>query len=472
METPYSVALNAPYSAEAERALIGSIIIEPHWFARIRTFLPPDDFFLTRHSLIWQTIERMLRRGDQVSFVTLVAEFEAMKVLDDIGGRSYILQLINETDTSMYAEVYAQLVSRLAARRRLMEMADQIKQLSTSEENTLEQIFDQSEAALMKLRSSRQEYTRITMEQAMQQADALLIQRINLYNDNPDYTLGVKTGFRELDKALDGLPVGITTLAGMTGMGKTACVLTIAMNASKEGIDREEKRAARVNLFSGEMTQEQLNWRILAMKSGIPVNRISRGALNDFEQGQYLTARDSLVADHALTFESMKRMSVHQIRDTVRMLVKSGELDLMIIDGLLQIDTLQISQYATKKERGFQMEKRRDAIEYILNEMEDITATYDTRILLTHQISRAPSARQNKRPMLSDLAEANFVEQKSSVVLFLYREGYFDPAADPEATEMIIAKNRNGLNNTIPLVYNRQFTRFEDGIIVHVDLNP
>lgn len=466
------MVLEIPYSAEAERALLGSILIEPHWFARVRVFLPPEDFFLTRHSVLWKAIEAMLRRGNQVSFTTLAAELETMKLLEDVGGRSYLLQLINETETSMYAEAFAQIVSRCAARRRLMEMADKIKQLSTSEENTLEQIFDQSEAALMKLRASRQEYTRLTMAEAMQQADDLLVQRINLFNDNPDYTLGIKTGFKELDKSLDGLPVGITVLAGMTGMGKTACVLTIAMNASKDGIDREEKRPARVNLFSGEMTQEQMNWRILAMKSGIPVQRISRGALTDHEQQRYMVARDSLVNDHALTFESVKRMSVHQIRDTVRMMVNNNDLDLLVIDGLLQIDALQTSGSSSKKERGFLMDKRRDAIEYILNEMEDITATYNTRILMTHQISRAPSARQNKRPMLSDLAEANFVEQKSSVVLFLYREGYFDPAADPEATELIVGKNRNGLTPTVHLLYNRQFTRFENGTLVHVDLNP
>jgi replicative DNA helicase len=460
-----------PYSPEAEEALLGSLIVAPGWLSSVSVYLSADDFFLLQHARIFQAMQQIARRRDTIDFVTLAFELRSMKVFDEVGGHSYLMQLVNNTPTSVHAEIYARLIALCAARRQMMQIADEIKNNAVDENMPVEQLFERAETSLMKLRSARQEHGRISMQQAMDQADNTLMERMAIFEANPDYTLGVKTGFKQLDQELDGLPVGITTLAGSTGMGKTACILTMAMNASRNGIDRETQRPASVNLFSGEMTQEQLNWRLLSMKSGVPVKRIARGMMNDHEQGLYLEARNSLINDHALTFESVKRMTVHQIRDTVRELIGRQQLDLLIIDGLLQIDALQISASASKKERGFIMDKRRDAIEYILGELEDITASYDTRVLLTHQISRAPSTRQNKRPVLSDLAEAIFVEQKSSVVLFLYREGYYDSTADPEATEMIIAKNRNGDSPTVPLIFNRQFTRFEDGIRHHVDMS-
>jgi replicative DNA helicase len=417
-------------------------------------------------------MQRLTRRGDALDYLLLANELKDMKLENEYGGLPYLLKLINDAPNAYHAEIYGRLISRCAARRKLMEQADKIKTLSQDDELTLEQVLDQSESALLKLRASRNEYSRLTMQQAMDTADKLLLKRMAIYAANPDYTLGIRTGFQELDKTLDGLPVGITTLAGVTGMGKTACVLTMAMNASRAGIDREEKRPAKVNLFSGEMTQEQLSWRLLSMKSGVPMERIQRGSMNDPEQARYIAARNNLISNHTMTFESMKRMTVHQIRDTVRQLVNEGQLDLLVIDGLLQIDALKTSASASGKERGFMLDKRRDSIEYILNELEDITTTYETRVLLTHQISRKPADRQNKRPVLSDLAEANFVEQKSSVVLFLYRDGYYNTGVDPEATELIIAKNRNGLSSvTTYLLFNSQYTRFENGTLVHVNLS-
>lgn len=456
-------AIDAPYSQEAEQAVIGSILINPDSFYSIDTFLRAEDFFLLRHTRLWQAFQRMTKRREPIDFTTLVTELRGAGVLDEIGGRAYLMQMINETSTSVHAEIYGRLVERTAIRRKMLEAADQIKQLALDESQDTEAVLLQTEQLTVRLRANRFESRLITSLEAMSDIDEILHQRIKLYQKNPNYTLGIRTCFSQLDQVLDGLPVGITTIAAATAMGKTAAVLSIALNASRYGIDREEKRPANVVMFSGEMTQEQLSWRMLAMKSEVNLRSLRRGSLTRQEYGHYESARDSIADDHCLQFESAKRMSITNIQDRVRQLALEKKLDLLILDGLLQIDAL-------KADNGFTPTQRRDMIETILNDLEGIAATYEIRILLTHQLSRAPNTRADKRPVLSDLAEANFVEQKSHTVLFLFRPGYYDQSFDQAETELIIAKNRDGKSGVVKLFYNAEFTRFEDGRMVHVDL--
>ena len=169
-------------------------------------------------------------------------------------------------------------------------------------------------------------------------------------------------------------------------------------------------------------------------------------------------ACNDLQDNYALSFESLKRLNTTQIRQRVRSLVSCQELDLLVLDGLLQIDDFQGDAGRGKR---YADAKRRDAIENIMNDLENIGLTYNLPILLTHQISRAPATRQNKRPQLSDLAEASFVEQKSAVILFLYREAYYEPVCEnPNGAEIIVAKNRHGETGTIHAYYDKAYTRF------------
>ena len=210
------------------------------------------------------------------------------------------------------------------------------------------------------------------------------------------------------------------------------------------------------------MTLQQLLNRLMSTQTGIPVRNIERGSVSSDEILKLNEVCNDLQDNAALTFESMKRMNTTQIRQRVRSLVTAHELDLLVLDGLLQIDDFQVDSL-TGRARRYADAKRRDAIENIMNDLEDIGLTYNVPILLTHQISRAPATRQNKRPQLSDLAEASFVEQKSAVILFLYREAYYEPLCEnPNGAEIIVAKNRHGETGTIHVYYDKQYTRFLD----------
>jgi replicative DNA helicase len=281
--------------------------------------------------------------------------------------------------------------------------------------------------------------------------------------ENPDYIIGVRTGLADLDFMLDGLRAGVTTLAAATSMGKTALTLQIGKFASRFGILRGySAQPAKTLFFSGEMTQDQLMNRLLSSMTGVPVRHIERGSYT-WEQKQLLiNALEELAQSHCLNFESVKRMNTGQIRQRVQTMVAENELDFLMLDGLLQIESLSISDSDTPRQRMFKDSKRRDAIEEIMNDLEDIALTREIPILLTHQLSRAPSGRPDKRPVLSDLAEANFVEQKSAVILFLYRDSYYNEEAQKDSAEVICRKNRHGQTGTVYQIYDAQNTRFID----------
>jgi replicative DNA helicase len=452
-----------PFSQEAEEAVIGSVLISAMTvFPQLAGMLRAEHFYLVRNRHLWQTFERLASRNDIMDLTTISEDLRQRNLLDDIGGYAYLIHLISNTPNSMHAEAYAKLVERTATRRRLLMAADEIREAAYDESLRIEQVMETAEGVIASVYGDHPQLAEpITMGDAIAQHMQQFKQAFQMHQANPNYVIGVRTGLTDLDNMLDGLRPGITALAGATGSGKSALTLTIAQYAAQRGLLRERESVAQTLLFSGEMTLLQLLNRLMSTKTGVPVRSIERGSVSADEVKLLNAACSDLQQNTALSFESMKRMNTTQIRQRVRSLVSFQELDLLVLDGLLQIDDLQIDRGATGRKRQYSDAKRRDAIENIMNDLEDIGLTYNLPILLTHQISRAPATRQNKRPQLSDLAEASFVEQKSAVILFLYREAYYEPTCmDPNAAEIIVAKNRHGETGTIHAYYDKQHTRF------------
>jgi replicative DNA helicase len=196
--------------------------------------------------------------------------------------------------------------------------------------------------------------------------------------------------------------------------------------------------------------------------TGVPIRHIERGSYNAQQKERLIDALGELDMNHCLSFENAKRMNTGQIRQRVQTMVAENDLDFLALDGLLQIESLATSDSDSPKQKAYMDSKRRDAIESIMNDLEDIALTREIPILLTHQLSRAPSGRADKRPILSDLAEANFVEQKSAVILFLYRDSYYNDGAQENSAEVICQKNRHGQTGTVHQIYDSQYTRFVD----------
>lgn len=467
--------INPPFSEEAEQSVLGSLLVNPPAFWQVSQQLTPDDFFLTRHSKIFAAMRQVMERYNTMDFLIVVEELKSMGELQNTGGLQYLVELNANTPTSVHVEIYAGLVAIAAVRRKMLVASDTMRAMALDENINVQTAINGAEAGFIELARHRETSHRISMKDAMETTDAILHERIKLYQKNPDYVIGVCSGVRELDKHLDGFQPGITTMAGSTGMGKTACAMTVALNASKIGNQHEEPLPSNVHLFSGEMTQTQMNFRLLSMKSGIPAERLMRGEMNSTTYNQYQQAKYELDDLHALTFESGKQLNVTEIRNRVRELVNSQQLDLFILDGLMQINGLEINPNDKGRFKRYQEQKRRDAIEYVLNELEYIAMTYKIPFLVTHQVNRAPKDRGDKRPMLSDMAEASFVEWKSSVVLGVYRDSYYNKEVNPrpdgiQEAEIIILKNRHGSPGTVRCIYESRKTLFADGVFGHADL--
>lgn len=469
MNAPF--ALNAPYSEEAEEAVLGSVLVNPPAYWRVSQLITADDFFLLRHTRIFQAMHRVMERHNTMDYLVVAEELKSMKVFEEVGGHAYLMQLVNNTPTSVHGEIYAGLVAAVAVRRKMMVSADTMRELAMDENINVHEAMDRAEESLIQITRHRETSHCITIKDAMEDTDAVLRERIRLFQKNPNYIIGVCSGIQGLDKHIDGFQPGISVLAGNTGMGKTGAAMTVALNASKSGNQHEDPLPSCVHLFSGEMTQMQMNFRLLSMKSGIPMEHLARGELNQQTYNQYLKAKQELDDLHALTFESGKQLTLPAIRNRVRELVNSQQLDLFILDGLMQIDAS-----SGKKPTRYQEQKRRDGIETILNELEVISMTYKIPFLVTHQVNRDPKNRSDKRPQLSDMAEASFVEWKSSVVIGVYRDSYHNREAVPrpdglQEAELIILKNRHGAPGLIHCLYDAKRTVFINGTLHHADLS-
>ena len=455
----------APFSQEAEEAVVGSVLISANVFPMLESILSPEDFYLTRHRHMWQIFVRLSLRNEIMDLTTVSEELRQAGVLEEIGGYAYLIHLINTTPNSMHAEAYARLVERTSTRRKLLMAADRIREAAYDEGQSIEQVLSTAESAVAEASNSGGILPDLaSVSEALERYKPQLRAAISAYQANPNYILGVRTGLTDLDLLIDGLPPGITTVAGATGVGKTQFICTVALNASRDGLLRgKTSKPARTMLFSGEMTEQQLLNRILSNKSGLPVRNISRGNLTLDEIMTLNAAAVGLEDNHELFFEPMKRLNTRQIRQRVRTLLATQAIDLLILDGLLQIDDLRLDPSMSKKQVRYVESKRRDAIDNVMNDLEAIGMTYNLPILLSHQINRAPAGRKDKRPLLADLAEASFVEQKSSIVLFLYRESYYDPDCEnPNAAEIIAAKNRHGSTGKITVYNDAEHTRMLD----------
>ena len=260
--------LNAPMSLEAEQALLGSILIEPKVFLSVASMLTADDFFIKRHEFIWNALSRLQERNDAIDYVTLTSELQDMSVLDEIGGQAYLTSLVNNTPTAIHSEVYAEMVARTSTRRRMLQAADNIRQVALDEEMPIDKVIDEAEQALFAVSNSqvKREFVPI-WDAASEYYNELEIQL-----EKGDGSAGVPTGFNDLDVLLGGFQKSdLIVFAGRPGMGKTSWMLSVALNVAR--------RHRRVAIFTMEMGVEQMVQRLISMETGISIQDLRKAAI-------------------------------------------------------------------------------------------------------------------------------------------------------------------------------------------------
>ncbi len=440
-----------PANIEAEQAVLGALLIDPDAILKVATFLRAQDFYRESHRWIYEALLALHERREPPDILTVQDELERQGHLEEVGGPAYLTELMNSTPTSLYVDHYARIVERTAILRRLIHAAGQIAELAYQEANDVDEVVDRAEQIIFQISEHRSQRDLRPIGTVMRD----VVDRIDFLATHQGTIMGVPTGFTLLDRMLGGLQKSdLIILAGRPGMGKTSLALSIAQNAAK-------RHDARVAIFSLEMSAEQLVQRLLSVESAIDSYRLRLGQIHEEEWPILLEAANTL-AHTRIFIDDTPGATVTEIRTKARRLYAEHGLDLILIDYM------QLMSGGRALGRG---ENRQQEISYISRSLKALARELNVPVVAISQLSRAVESRSDKRPMLSDLRESGSIEQDADVVLFVYREDYYDEETDRQnIADIIVAKHRHGSTGTVSLYFRKELTQFRDLELRHEEL--
>ncbi|MBV9646314.1 MAG: replicative DNA helicase [Candidatus Eremiobacteraeota bacterium] len=430
-----------PHNLEAEMAVIGSVLVDREMMSIVNEVLAASDFYSIRHETIFSALVKLYESGEPFDRITLVEELKRREVLERIGGPSYIGALMDTVPTAASAEFYAKIVREKSALRGLIHAGTQITQIGYEGEDDVDTAVDRSEQIVFEVgrRQQRGEFQPITklLRGAFEQIDRLFHRR--------GERTGVTSGFRDIDEFTAGFqPGSFIIIAARPSMGKTSMALSMALSAA-----REEERP--IAIFSLEMTNEEIVSRLLSAEARINAQNLRRGAIKDHEWERISDGMNAL-SQIPLYIDDSGSLSVTEVRSRCRRL-KSAE-------GLagVFIDYLQLLRPGVSS----RSQNRNDELTDICRTLKATAKDLEVPIVALAQLNRAVETRNDKHPVLSDLRDSGSLEQEADIVAFLYRDAYYNPesAQDPDLTEFIIAKQRNGPIGMVKLRFLKEHTLF------------
>lgn len=439
-----------PYSQEAEAAVIGAVLTNPNAYFNVAAFLKAEDFFLLRHQWIWHCIERIVERDESFDYLSVAEELRDIGHFDEVGGYAYLLQLVNNTPTSVHADVYGKLVERAAVRRRLLKAAEEIRVLALDEEMPIERVTDEAEQALLHVTDDQIKRDLVPIRDAISE----YFDRIEALMASQDQALGLPSGFRGLDQLLGGMQKSdLLIFAGRPGMGKTSFMLSVALNAAR--FDKN------IVIFTMEMGVEQIVQRLLSMETGIDMHRLRLGNFKQQETTRLFEAMDRL-SRFRIFIDDTPALSPLQMRSKCRRMAREHGIDLIMVDYMQLMNA-----------GGVYENNRVQEISYISRSLKELARELNTPLFSAAQLSRAVEQRQDKRPQLSDLRESGSIEQDADVVMFIYRdEVYNEETERKNQADVIVAKHRNGPTGVVSLYFRKELTQFANLSKTDVDLTP
>ena len=453
MSNTTNTATNKLIDIQAERAVLGSCLIDPECIVKLSGFLSDADFYASRHQTVFAAMLGLNRRQVPCDFVTLASELERTGQMEEAGGYAGLTELTIDVPTALYAEHYARIVADNATKRRLFAAAGKIAELAYDDEAEVKTMLDKAETVLFQVGGNKTGGDLHHVRSAVQAT----VDRVDYLARNKDRVMGVPTGFKMLDYVLGGFQKSdFILLAGRPGIGKTAFALSTALNAAK-------KHSAKVAIFSLEMSEEQLTQRIISMVSCIDSHRIRLGQIQDDEWVQFLEA-SSEVAQTSIYIDDTPSATVNEIRSKARRLHAEHGLDMILIDYLQLMDGADSGKRSN--------ENRNQEIGFISRSLKKLARELDVPVIALSQLSRAVEQRADKRPMMSDLRDSGSLEQDADVILFLYRDDYYDDDSEKQnIADVIVAKHRHGSTGTVSLFFRKELTQFRDLEIHRTELD-
>lgn len=430
-----------PHSTEAEQAVLGSMLIDPRCVPEVIDKLRPDDFYLQQNRDIYETIYSMFNYSMTIDPVTVLENMKQNGVYDENQSRGYLLQLMDTTPTAANVKEYIDILKDNTLQRRVAETAGDLLAMVRQGSDTGQDILEAAEQRIYAIRQGRSARGLTPISDVIIDVYDRLAELAASDNAIP----GLSTGLRDLDRAISGLNKSdLILLAARPGMGKTSMALNILLDAGK-------KSGKQVAFFSLEMSREQLALRLISSECFVDNKKLVTGKLTDDDWDKIAVAADSLNQSRIL-IDDDSSVTVADINAKCRRVE-----DL----GLVVIDYLQLMQSAGGKTR--QGDNRQQIVSDISRSLKIMAKELNVPVLCLSQLSRANESRTDKRPMLSDLRESGAIEQDADIVMFLYREGYYNKDTEnPNLAECIVAKNRHGETRTIELQWLPDFTSFSD----------
>lgn len=428
-----------PHDIEAEQAIIGSMLTDKDAVIAAVEVLQEQDFYREDNKIIYSAILNLYNRAEPIDIITLKAELKSMGKFEAVGGLEYIVQLPDKVPTTSNVEQYIKIVEEKSMLRALIKTADELITLGYDPTQEVEQVIDTAEKKIFQVMQKKNQKGYSSIKDILVDTFTQLEQ---LYNQKEAIT-GVPTGFVDLDYRTSGLHNSdLILVAARPAMGKSAFALNIATNAAV-------RAKVPVAIFSLEMSKEQMTNRILCSEAMVDSAKVRTGKIDDDEWAK-LAATSGELSEAGIYIDDTPGISIMEIRAKCRKMKLEKNI------GLVVIDYLQLIQGSNKKGGS-----REQEIAEISRSLKILAKEIDVPVIALSQLSRAPEQRIDHRPMLSDLRESGSIEQDADIVMFLYRDDYYNEDTDKKnIAEVIIAKHRSGSTGTVELLWLANFTKF------------
>ncbi len=428
-----------PQNIDAEKSLLGAVLIDEETLSDITEHVHPKDFYEKRHATIFGGMMRLFEKHRPVDLLTLTDELKKKDELELIGGSAYLTELTNYVPTAAHAEAYAEIVAQRAVRRRLIKASADISELGYDEDTNVQELLEKAEQELFSVSDQSLKQDLVSIETILTDS----FDRMEELHRNKGALRGVRTGYRDLDNMTAGLQRSdLIILAARPAMGKTTLVTNLAYNVATVA-------KQSVLFFSLEMSKEQLVDRMLADASGVDAWNIRTGNLSD-EDFSKLSEAMGEMAEAPIFIDDTPGLSVLEMRTKARRAAHEAPL------GLIIVDYLQLMQGSGKTEGN-----RVQEVSEISRGLKLIAREMNVPVIALSQLSRSVESRSPQVPQLADLRESGSIEQDADIVMFIYREAYYNPETEREnITDLIIAKHRNGPVGKVELYFHPERLRF------------
>lgn len=429
-----------PHDNDAEQALLGCMLFDEEGLKTSVEHVKGDDFYNPAHTVIFDAIEELYNQDSPVEFITVQNKLNQKGVLDKIGGREYILDIIRSVSTSANVRYYLNIVNSLSIYRKLIKAAEEITDMSFTAPEGVDSVISMAEESILNISKNRhsQDFTHI--KEVLHNT----IDNIEKASKSDSNITGIATGFADFDRKTSGLQNSdLVLIAARPSMGKTAFALNIAQYAAVRG-------KVPTAIFSLEMSKEQLANRLACSEALVDAQHVRTGNLSTEEWFKLIHAL-GVLSDSPLYIDDTPGITPIELRSKCRKLKADMGL------GLVVVDYLQLMNSGNRRDESVQQQ-----VAFISKSLKAVARELDVPVVALSQLSRSCESRNDKRPMLSDLRDSGAIEQDADVVCFLYRDEYYnkEKSEKKNQAEVIIAKQRNGPTGTVELAWLGQYTKF------------